>query len=324
MDRYLQLLEAITPVALIILTGIFLRRKGLVKQESDSSLMCLLVNCIYPCFLFNLIFRNEALKNQEVLFSAPLCGFVTIALGIALAFLFAPLFGLKVGKGQRAFAVTVGIYNYGYIPFPIVLSIYDQETAGVLALFNLGVELCLWTVGVIVLSETPLRQAAKKILNAPSIAIVLAVTANFLVPESGQPEFVLGIERVGLRTIELLGGAAIPLGLLLAAFTFSDLLPELDPRRSWVVMTGACLLRLVLFPVIFLAGIWLLPLPVVVEKVLVVQAAMPAAVLPVVLTRHYGGHTATAIQVVIGTTICALPLIPLWIDAGLRLIGQAE
>jgi predicted permease len=54
--------------------------------------------------------------------------------------------------------------------------------------------------------------------------------------------------------------------------------------------------------------------------VLVVQAAMPAAVFPIVLARHYGGQPLVAVQVVLATTALGLLVIPLWLSLGLAWI----
>jgi len=51
--------------------------------------------------------------------------------------------------------------------------------------------------------------------------------------------------------------------------------------------------------------------------VLVVEAAMPAAVFPIIIARHYGGQPLTAVQVVLWTTAVGLLTCPLWIRAGL-------
>jgi predicted permease len=56
------------------------------------------------------------------------------------------------------------------------------------------------------------------------------------------------------------------------------------------------------------------------KRVLVVQAAMPAAVFPIVLARHYGGQPLVAVQVVLATTALGLLVIPLWLSLGLAWI----
>jgi predicted permease len=54
---------------------------------------------------------------------------------------------------------------------------------------------------------------------------------------------------------------------------------------------------------------------------MIVQAAMPAGVMPLVIAQHYGGRPLTAVQIVIGTTALGIFLIPLWLRLGLVWIG---
>lgn len=55
--------------------------------------------------------------------------------------------------------------------------------------------------------------------------------------------------------------------------------------------------------------------------VLIVQAAMPTAVFSIILSKLYGGHPRTAVQIVLGTTALGILVIPLWLRAGLAWVG---
>jgi predicted permease len=79
-----------------------------------------------------------------------------------------------------------------------------------------------------------------------------------------------------------------------------------------------------LLPVCFLLIAWILPCSIELKRVLVVEAGMPSAVLPIVLARHYGGDPGTALRVALGTSLLALVTLPLWISVGLALLGLAE
>ena len=50
---------------------------------------------------------------------------------------------------------------------------------------------------------------------------------------------------------------------------------------------------------------------------MVVEAAMPAGILSLVIAKHYGGQPLTAVQVVVGTTVAGLVVIPWWLKLGL-------
>ena len=120
----------------------------------------------------------------------------------------------------------------------------------------------------------------------------------------------------------MLGVSAIPMALLLTGAIMNDFLAEARPSRSdAVIIGGACLLRLGLLPLVFLALARWLPCSVELRQVLVVQSAMPAAMLPVVLCKHYGGNVGLAVQIVLATTLLAFFTMPYWIAFGLKFAG---
>jgi predicted permease len=81
------------------------------------------------------------------------------------------------------------------------------------------------------------------------------------------------------------------------------------------------LVRLVVMPVLFLLLAKYLPCSVELKRVIVIEGAMSAAVLPVALAKHYGGDPRTALQVVLGTSLAGLITIPMWIQLGEKFAG---
>ena len=61
------------------------------------------------------------------------------------------LLGMRRGTGLRTFAFAVGIYNYGYIPIPLVDQLFGADALAVLFVHNIGCELAIWTVGMMVM-----------------------------------------------------------------------------------------------------------------------------------------------------------------------------
>jgi predicted permease len=83
----------------------------------------------------------------------------------------------------------------------------------------------------------------------------------------------------------------------------------------------ACALRLGVLPFLFLLASKYLPLSLEMKRILVLEAAMPAAVFPIVMTRHYGGDSATALRIVVATSLLGFITIPLWIRFGMKFVG---
>jgi predicted permease len=123
------------------------------------------------------------------------------------------------------------------------------------------------------------------------------------------------------KVIALLAACAIPLGLLLIGATLSTYLGRPRELVQARVTVGAVLLRLGILPVIFISLAWVLPVTDDLKRVLLVQATMPAGIIPIVIARHYGGQPMVAVQVMVATTVVALLVIPLWLRLGLAWLG---
>jgi malate permease and related proteins len=127
-------------------------------------------------------------------------------------------------------------------------------------------------------------------------------------------------------TIDALAQCAIPLGLVLIGATvvpYFDRIGSLWDRR---VLGGALALRLALrlalLPALFVAAALVLPLPETLKAIIIIQAAMPAGIFPLLLARYFGGQPLVAAQVIIGTTALGIFVIPLWIQTGFALLAR--
>src|SRR5690606_2603416 len=129
-----------------------------------------------PCLIADTILGNSAFARAGNVLLPPILGFVTTAAGILIAWACRPLLGAGVSPAeQRTFAVTVGICNYGYIPLPLAQFLFSTGTVGVLFVQNVGVELCMWLLGVALLQGGPRSGNWRGLLNPPAIAILAAL-----------------------------------------------------------------------------------------------------------------------------------------------------
>jgi malate permease and related proteins len=310
MMSYWQLLSLILPVFALIGIGVALRRAGWMTAEADASLLKMVVNCLYPCLIFENVVANQALRDPANLAFAPLVGFATMAGCILAALYVGKLLGLTQGHGLRTFAFASGINNYGYIPIPLMTGLFGAESVGLLLVHNVGCEAAIWTVGILVLSGLSLREGWRKLVNPPVIALFLALSGNLLNVGPKMPSIVTGV-------IHQCAVCAIPLGLILIGGNLYQYLSRPKELYEPRITIGATALRLGIFPLLFLLLAKFAPFSVDLKRVIVVQAGMPAGILPIVIARHYGGHPLTAVRVVIGTTVLGILLIPLWLKLGM-------
>jgi hypothetical protein len=311
----LSLAELVAPVFLVIAIGYIIRRMGWLTAEADASLMRVIVNLLFPCLILDTILGNRALEKAGNVLLAPAVGFGTVVLGLGLSYWTAPVFGIRDDRQRRTFALTCGLYNYGYVPLPLIQKLFDSQTTAVLFIHNVGVEIALWTAGGGLIMGAGRAKADgssvfKRILSPPVLAIVAAMGLHFAGARYWLPS-------IGLSAMHNMGSAAIPLGLILTGATFADQMKNLKVANGAALSGASVLLRLGVIPLVMLVIARYLPCPEELRRILVIQSAMPSAVIPVLLSKHYGGDAGAAMRIVLITSALSLITIPIWIQFGL-------
>jgi malate permease and related proteins len=315
MREFLFVLFAVMPVFCVALSGFVMRRLNWLSSEADESLLKMTINILAPCLIFMSIINNQALKQVETLLIAPVVGFGTVAIGMMVALLFCKITSFCDNKTIGTFALCVGLYNYSYVPVPLAQTLFSSETVGVLFVNNFGVEVAMWTLGLWLLRGRDSGQGWKQLFNPPLLAVVVGVIANLINLNRYLPEFIL-------KVANMFGQCAIPIGLLLIGAIIADQAGEFYSVHGWSTIINGCLLKVGIVPVILLLIAKIVPCSIELKRVIILQAAMPSAVFPIIMARHFGGDVPTALRVVIGTAIISLVTIPFWLRLGMQIIGQ--
>ena len=307
----LDVVASVLPVYLLIVAGVVLRWTGIVRKEHDDGVMRVVYTIMLPCFMLDKILGSAVLKSGAVVVSSLVIGFGLILVGIAIGVVVGRLIGLERGTGMRTFALASGSQNFGFTAAPVVEILWSTGALAILFVHNIGVELAMWSVGVMIMSGergVPWR----KLINGP----VIAVIGGLLLVACGWDSYCVGPAR---KAMSMIGIGAFPLAIVITGCTIMDLVVAEKP--TWKIICGASLVRLVLAPIAFLTAARFLPIATELRQVLVVQAAMPAAMTPIMLARLYGGRPAIAVQIVVFTTALSLVSLPWIITLGCQWIG---
>jgi predicted permease len=133
------------------------------------------------------------------------------------------------------------------------------------------------------------------------------------------PELVPGFIK---KTLHLLGQNAIPSALILTGVTMYDgFRSKNETGTRWDAFGVAMLCRLLVLPCAILAVARWIPMPEALQRILVIQAAMPAAMMPVVLCRMHQADSRFAAQIALASTVVGLVSIPLWMRFGLAWVS---
>ena len=310
-------LGSVVGVVSVMMLGSLCRQRGWIPSEVDQAFANLITKILLPAYFFSRILAGPSLGSVGFAWLPAAFGFLITALGFGIGLLFARSVGKKFGlvsdSQQRAFALCVGICNYGYIPLPLAEKFYPDALVP-LILHNVGVELALWSFGVLVISGRQTGGWLRVLLSPPFVAVVLACVLHSWLGSDALP-------AEAMVWLGALGDCAIPLGLLLSGAVLSDFMAERSWLRSAAIPLVAMALRQFVLPLIMLGSAFVLSVDEAMQQVVTIQAAMPSAVFSIVLVRLYGRDTVTAIQVILGTSVAGVLLIPLWLVLGRAIFG---
>ncbi|AOS44413.1 Membrane transport protein [Lacunisphaera limnophila] len=316
MMSYGQLFLAVAPVIALIGLGLPLRRMNWISEAGEETLLNLIVRVLTPCLIFESVVRRASVSGAGDVLLPPLMGFLLTSFSLGVGWYVARALGLTIGHGLRTFALAVGLTNYGYLPLPLMDTLFGPESRAWLFMHNAGVEAAIWTTGVLIVTGESPRAAWRKLLNAPLLALAVALVVKL----TGAGVY---IPEVVWTFVHALAVCAVPLGLLMTGASFAPHLNDPKQLANPRIILTAWLVRLAVLPWVFLLAARYLPVTTELKQVLVVQAAMPAAVISVIVARIYGGRPLIAVQIILGTTALAVFTIPAWIKFGLAFAGLA-
>lgn len=287
-----QLFSIVAPVYLCVAVGFIWRRTG---RPIDNSLIAdLCMNLGAPCLVFSSLVSN----------SIDLRALADVSIVVLAAF---AIFGLVGYVGLRAARLSTTSYlapiifpNTGNLGLPICLFAFGDEGLLYGVVFFALTSVIQFTIGQWLWSgDASVRQLART-------PLVYAVVAACLVIATGVevPDFVI-------RTTQSIGGITIPL----MQFTLGVSLATLKVNRLPLsVALGAWRLAMG-----FAVGVGLselFGLEGVIRGVVILDCAMPAAVINYLFAEKYGRDSEAVAGVVVASTtmsLVALPLILAWL-----------
>lgn len=284
---------------IILAIGYCLNRLKVMDAGSDRILTKLVLNLAMPCTIISSVLgRENGVSGRDTAFFM-----LMIALTFAIAFaavipLPAILRNRKEDTGLYRFLVVFG--NVGFMGFPVTMSIFGEESAFYVALFNIPFSLLAFSVGIIMVSGKGGKIRPGLFLNPSLIASALAILIFFLkIPVPG----------IITKTAGQLGQLTTPLAMLVIGSTLAAIPPS-EVFTQWRLYPVS-FIKLVAVPLITWMVLRLLIDDPLMLGVLVVLAGMPTATSATMICMEYGGNEKLASKGIFITTLFSLITIPL-------------
>ena len=302
MTIYAQTLASIVVLALIILLIVLLRRRGVLDAAYGSLFADLVTKLTLPATIFYAL-AHSTLEWKYVTIVAVMFGGEMAVLAIArLAAGFLHLTPEKMGS----FLLASVFGSSALLGYALVVQVFPHNSdalAEAVFVSELGVGLPLFTVGVMIAiyygrKAQGGRQIARSVLaffRSPIFAAIVggALWSVLKLPVSG------GMLTPLFDSVSVIAQANTFLVTLLVGVTL-----RFDSIKAvaWIV-AAALGIKLIVSPLVIALPASCLALEPWQLQVLVIESAMPSAMLSVALTGRYGGDTALASKLVFATLV---------------------
>jgi predicted permease len=313
MADLLGIVTAVLPPFFLMIVGGWSRKQNWLPSQKNASMSRFIVCVLYPCFIVYQVLSSQTDVTFSESWVTPSFGFGAIAIGFLIAKIVGKILSLSTEE-NRAFSFCSGIFNYGFFAIPVASMIFGQELIVKIILFNLGVEVAIWTVGILVLTSSKFDPV--KLFNPPAISVFVALGLKSL---GGAEALPLPIWEV----ISMIGQCSIPLGLMVIGAGFFDLFKDYKISDGLRIECGAVLTRNFLVPALFVlyaAWGWIPHGMEYLKQILVIQAAMPAGVFALLVVNSYGENSGIGLRAIMATMLACLFTMPLWIFLGTNYI----
>ena len=293
--------SSILPVFVVAGVGFALSR---FLRISAVQLSTVTFNALAPCLVFDLLLTSSV-GGEDVSRLVAFCLLMTVAMG-TVGGLVATL--LRLDRSTRAGFMLVAMFsnnaNYG---LPLLLFAFGEQALAFGAVYFVTSAVLTYTVGVLVAGSghRTLGQALTWIFRVPTI--YGAVAAGLLVALS------VPVPQLVMRPVSLLSDAAVPMMLLVLGMQ----LAEARRPTALPALGSATIVRLLVAPVLALAGAELVGLSGAARQAAVLQASTPAAVITTILALEYGAAPRFVTSVVVASTVLSpltLALLIAWLQ----------
>lgn len=313
MNVHLSVVTSIVMLLTLILLAMALRRRGLLHEEQGHLFSSLVTKVTLPALIFLSLLRSDiAWRETELAAAMAVVTLVCLALG----WLFAAALGLEAPR-RGAVVLVSGFGSSSLLGFALIARVFpsDNQALGEAAILSgLGVQPLLFTLGAVIAmyygagQESSGRRwsALRGYLTSPIFLAFVAGLAGGALRTGGAGP----VGESVLDAIQVAGGAntflvTLAVGLLLHLEGLRDVLG---------VLLGVVAIKLLAMPALLAgpaSGIATAPWQV---EVLVLEGAMPSAMLSVVFCRSYGCDARLAAKLVLATTLLSAVTAPLMFE----------
>ena len=286
---------------MILFAGFVSRKSGVIDQHVTKGLSSLLIKVTLPAMIFTSMqkeFSSELLRESFLI--------TALSFGVyGMYFILALLTGVLLGEDKKdtgVYQFAIIFSNVGFIGFPVLSSVFGQDSIFYAAMFNIPFHFFVFTLGVYLMTRGHSEDAEFdwKLFLSPGIVATVAGFIFFV--------FSLKLPLIIYDPLKFVGDVTVPLSMI----TVGSMLTEVNHKElvaGWRVYF-ICLMRLAVLPAIVFFFVRLFTSNPIMVFVPVVLAAMPVAVNAPLIANEYKGNALLASRLMFVSTLLSLLTLP--------------
>lgn len=301
-------LGSVLSIVAMITVGYVLTSKGWFDDKTSKVFSKLVCNISLPCLMISDLMGNFDRNKLSSLGKGLIIPFFSIALCYLIAILVSKV--IKVGKDRKGtFRSMFFVSNSIFIGLPVNLALFGSKSIPYVLLYYIANTSFFWTIGAYGISADGQSKKAsifsketfKRIASPPLMGFVVAII--FIMLNIKLPQFIMD-------TCKYFGNLTTPLSMLFIGITIYSV----DTSEIKISMDMAAILfgRFLISPILIFVMAYYFPVPELMKKVFVVQAAMPVMTNTAIVARTYGADHKYATVMTVVTTISSLVFIPIY------------
>lgn len=308
MMEFIHSIQSMISIILMIGVGYWLTRKGWLNTVIGGAFARLITNVALPSYM---IWNLMSSFNKELLLELAqglLVPFAAIGLCFVIAVMAAKV--IRVPQPRRGiFRSMFFVSNSIFIGLPVNLALFGEASVPYVLLYYIANTTFFWTIGVAGIQQdgqndrsgVNWRAVAGKVFSPPLLGFLTALALILL--DWKLPKF-------ALDTCHYLGNLTTPLSMLFIGLTICSVnLKELQFSRDMATVLAG---RFLVAPAVIFGVAQLLPLPLLMQKVFVIQAALPVMTQTAIVAQSYGADAKYGAVVTTLSTLVGMLVVPLY------------
>lgn len=305
---FIQALQGVLTILLMVMVGYILTHKGWLTADAKTLLPRLVNYVALPTYMtWNLMTTFTHDKLLAIL-PGTLVPFIAMVITYCIGHIISNILKLPVGR-RGTFRSMFFVSSAIFVGLPVNLALFGDAGVPSVLLFFLANAALFWTLGVYCISSDGKTSAkpvfslatVKNLFSPPLIAFTIATILIFL--EIPLPTFLA-------LTFKNLGSMTTPLSMLFIGMIIYGV--NLKQVKLTKDMFALLVGRFIISPLMVLLVAHYFPIPELMLKVFVIQAAMPAMTQTAILAKIYEADTEYAAVMTSVTTLISMVAIPVY------------